>query len=283
MSYANFIKEVWSAAILEASETALVFGSVVNRDYEGEITAGGDTVRINTIGDPTVKTYDRASAIDAAETLESAQQLLVIDQEKYFNVKVSDIDRVQANVNLMAQATKRGGYRLAKTADSFLATTLANGTSAGNTLSDASISKQASSDDAYELLVELGVALDEVDVPDTERFCIVSPAFHGLMLRDARFVSFGTDRNGETLANGKIGAAAGFTLYKSNQLTTDASGNATLQAGHPMAATFAQQLLETEAYRPELGFDDAVKALHVYGAKVTRPEFLAKVEVAIGS
>jgi N4-gp56 family major capsid protein len=281
MTYANFIPEIWSRSILQASESALVFGSVVNRDYEGEITAGGDTVRINSIGDPTVRTYDRASAITAAEQLSNSQQSLVIDQEEYVNFKVSDIDQVQANAGLVAEGTRRTGYVLAKSVDAFLATTLEAGTAAGNTLSDASISASASSDDAYELLVDLSVALDEADVPDSDRWCIVSPAFHGLMLRDPRFVSYGTDKNGNTLANGKIGAAAGFTLYKSNQVVVDASSHPTIQAGHPSAATFVQQLIKTEAYRIELGFDDAVKTLNVYGAKVTRPDHLAKVEVTI--
>jgi len=34
-----------------------------------------------------------------------------------------------------------------------------------------------------------------------------------------------------------------------------------------------------EAYRPQGGFEDAVKGLHVYGGKVIRPELLAKVAV----
>ena len=35
---------------------------------------------------------------------------------------------------------------------------------------------------------------------------------------------------------------------------------------------FAEQLSEIEAYRPELRFADAVKGLHLYGAKVVYPE-----------
>jgi hypothetical protein len=36
--------------------------------------------------------------------------------------------------------------------------------------------------------------------------------------------------------------------------------------------TFANQLTETEAYRPEKRFADAVKGLSLCGAKVTRPD-----------
>jgi hypothetical protein len=35
---------------------------------------------------------------------------------------------------------------------------------------------------------------------------------------------------------------------------------------------FASQLMSVEAYRPESAFSDAVKGLHLYGAKVMRPD-----------
>ena len=37
MAITNFIPEVWSAAILEALRAKLVFPSLCNRDYEGDI------------------------------------------------------------------------------------------------------------------------------------------------------------------------------------------------------------------------------------------------------
>ena len=39
----------------------------------------------------------------------------------------------------------------------------------------------------------------------------------------------------------------------------------------PDAVTFANQIARTDAYRPEKGFCDGVKGLHVYGAKVVQP------------
>ena len=41
------------------------------------------------------------------------------------------------------------------------------------------------------------------------------------------------------------------------------------------ATTYAEQIIKTEALRPEASFSDAVRGLHVYGAKVTRPEEIA--------
>lgn len=63
----------------------LVFAQngIVNRDYEGEITGAGDTVRITGIGPITVGTYSKNTDIGDPETLTDAQATLIIDQQKY--------------------------------------------------------------------------------------------------------------------------------------------------------------------------------------------------------
>lgn len=38
-----------------------------------------------------------------------------------------------------------------------------------------------------------------------------------------------------------------------------------------MALSYAEQIVKVEAFRPEKRFSDAVKGLHVYGAKLVRP------------
>ena len=53
----------------------------------------------------------------------------------------------------------------------------------------------------------------------------------------------------------------------------------TIIAGTNDAATYAETLSETQAFKPQDGFNDAIKMLHVYGGKVTRPYALASVAV----
>jgi hypothetical protein len=45
------------------------------------------------------------------------------------------------------------------------------------------------------------------------------------------------------------------------------------------AIAFAEQLNEVEAYRPEKRFADAVKGLHLYGAKVVFPDEIFVIKV----
>ena len=63
MAITNFIPEVWAAELLSSLKKSLVYAGpgVVNRNYEGEISDSGDTVRITSISRPTVGTYTRGS------------------------------------------------------------------------------------------------------------------------------------------------------------------------------------------------------------------------------
>ena len=48
------------------------------------------------------------------------------------------------------------------------------------------------------------------------------------------------------------------------------------------AIAYASQLSSVEAYRPEKRFADAVKGLHLYGAKLIYPKELAVVSINLG-
>ncbi len=67
MAFSNFIPEIWSARLLEHLDKVHVYASLLNRDYEGEIKAFGDTVHINQVGNITVKDYTGADIDDPEE------------------------------------------------------------------------------------------------------------------------------------------------------------------------------------------------------------------------
>ncbi|MCV4566237.1 hypothetical protein OFB72_27140, partial [Escherichia coli] len=93
-------------------EKSLVYGQrgVVNRDYEGEIKEAGGRVKIASIGQITVSDYVRDSDIADPEPLLDSEQMLVIDQQKYFNFYVDSIDKRQTNIEAMDAAMQRAAY-----------------------------------------------------------------------------------------------------------------------------------------------------------------------------
>ena len=113
-------------------------------------------------------------------------------------------------------------------------------------------------------------------IPRTGRWVVLPPWYHGLLVKDARFTGYGTAPQNDVLQNGVVGKAAGFTILVSNNVPyTTSTTKFKIMAGSPMAWTYAEQINKVEAYRPEKRFADAVKGLHLYGAKLVRSTALA--------
>lgn len=274
MAFSNFIPEVWSARLLEHLDKVHVYAGLMNRDYEGDIRAFGDTVHINQIGAITINDYTGADIADPEE-LDSKQMDLVIDQAKYFNFQIRDIDNVQSNPKLVDAAMQRASYGINDVVDNYLAGLLLAGADAENTIT----AETLTSENAYDYLVDLGVRLNENNVPMLGRWVVVPPWFHGLLLKDARFVGNGTGYNQAILQGGWVGDAAGFRIHLSNNVPVTGTTYSII-AGTNAAGSFAEQLVELEAFRLEKNFSDAVKGLHVYGAKVTQSGALAVLKCA---
>lgn len=299
MSITNFNPELWAKAVQANLNKQHVFAARMNRKYEGELKASGESIRISSIGRITSKAYTRnagagntaasptIAGIDRPEILNGASLWLVPDQMYYTNFEIDNVDHYQQVPDLMGEATREAAYSFADRADFFCNTTLQTGVAGttdgtGNRLQARTIGTGAGDDDAYEVLVDLGVKLTEADVPKMDRWVVVPPWFEGMLQKDVRFTNYGTQQNRDTLANGKIGRAAGLEIYVSNNISGSTSGTLavaggvyTIIAGTNDAATYAETLAQTEAFKPQDGFNDAIKMLHVYGAKVTRPYALA--------
>jgi hypothetical protein len=274
MALTTFNPELWAAALLSPFEKSLVYGFLTNRDYEGEITAYGDRVRINTISDPTISNYTKNSDMSAPEDLQSADQVLVIDQAKSFNFFVDSIDQAQNRAAVMAKATQRAGYKLKDVIDQFIAG-LYTGVAANNTIgSDGSpITPTANTAGtaAYEYLVDMNTKLTQANAPQDGRWAVLTPAYYALLQKDNRFVANGTPGNIDVLTNGRVGRAANMDIYVSNN-APKVSSNWKIIAGLNDAISFAAQITEMDAYKPEKRFGDALKGLMVYGAKLIRPD-----------
>ena len=270
MAVTNFIPELWSARLLNALDKSHVFANVVNRDYEGDIKKMGDTVHINTIGAVTIGTYTQNTDFSSGpETLATTDQTLTIDQAKYFNFQVDDIDAAQAAGDIMDKAMTRAAYGLADASDKYIAGILAGAADTSNTVSTSAVALTSSN--VYENVVKMRTILDKANVPTAGRWLVIPPEMYALILLDDRFVKTGGEMAEGILRTGLVAQAAGFDIYLSNNCVSASVSEKvtyTITGGVDSAATYAEQIVSTEAYRPEKRFADAVKGLHVYGAKV---------------
>ena len=278
MAFLSFVPTIWSARLLENLRKTLVYTQpgIVNRDYEGEISQVGDSVRISLVGPVSTADYTRDVDINAPEALTDAQMALVIERAKYFNFSVDDVDKIQSRPMIMDAAMQEAAYALADAADLYVAGFHAQVATANFIGTEAAPKTDlGTAGKAYEYLVDLGVLLTDAKVPTAARWVIVPPWFYGLLLKDDRFVKAGTPTSDMVLRNGEVGQAAGFRVLQSHNVPNTAGLKHKILAGTSAAISFAEQINKVEAYRPERRFADAVKGLHLYGGKVLRPSGLA--------
>jgi hypothetical protein len=278
----NFVPDIWSALILTNLSKTAVANGITNRDYEGDASVG-DSVKITSIVDPTITAYTGADM--TPEDIDDATQALALDQKQSFNFYLDDVERAQA-VNggaVLEAAITRASYGLSNVLDAYVLAAIATGASSSapdHQVAEATINTAAG---AYDALVAWAVLLDVANCPQEDRWAVVSPAFHGLILKDDRFVGAGDDAAAATRANGRVGQAAGMDIYKSNNLPAGpgAGAGTSMLAGSRVAYTLAEQVRKVEAYRVEKKFADGVKGLHVYGGKLTRPTCVVSADVIV--
>lgn len=305
MALNEFIPEIWSPKVLIALEKLHVFASLANRDYQGEIANMGDTVRISGIGDITISDYTKDTDISAPQALSDAQTALVIEKAKYFNFALDDVDQRQGVAkNLMDVAAERAAYQISDSIDNYVAGfyTYASSSnligSSGSPVTPTAGSMNTTTGigtgtTVYDYLVQLNQLLTQSLIPKQGRWCVVPPWVTTMLVQDIRFTAYNTpeanarlidgklDASGGNLGDQMLGRIAGMDVYESNNAphlsgTVGASGSHDVViAGHGMGLTYADNLVKVEAYRPPYRFADAVKGLHLFGAKVTRPQALA--------
>ncbi len=280
MAFVHFRPTIWSSLLLVALRKSLVYSAFINRDYEGEIAEAGDSVRITSVGRPTIGTYVPYQTSINPEQLADSSRTLLVDQSKYFAFEVDDIDARQAKGNVLPQLMDEAAFGFADVVDQYLASFYTS-IQAQNQIGSITVSASTPADAYDKVLVPAKVKLDEANVATQGRSIAVSPAFHGVLLRDPRFVKVNESGTSDGLRNGMVGRAAGFDILLSNNTPTTTGQEKVFMGGNNRAITFAEQINKVEPYRPQDSFSDAVKGLLLFGAKNVRPDSLVSANVTV--
>lgn len=266
MSLDNFIPEIWSARLLRHLDKNLIFKTLVNTDYEGEIKEYGDTVKIGQIGDVDVSDYVPNTDLADPQTLDGSQKLLTIDKAKSFNFQIDDVDKAQTHPKIMDKAMLRAGYAVANDIDQVIAGLWS---SAGTTTTVADIGHASGDILAYDVVVDAKQKMDELNIPEEGRWMVIPPWFHTELLKDADYKQSWMNY----MATGVVPNVVGIAMLRSNNIKT-ATLEYKIMAGTREAISFAGQVTEIEAYRMEKRFSDAMKGLYVFGTDVIQPAAL---------
>ena len=274
MAITNFQRTVWSAKIQKALETITGLKNHSDYQFEGDIKYAKE-VKILGVIRPTIKTYVPGTPIEREEGQDTSQ-MLKIDQYRYFNIEVEDIDKAQSQPGLMDALAEEAGKGLAEEADKYIAKIIKEGVEDESIDSiEASITKT----NAISTVEDLLAKLYEKNVKTTEELYLeVSPKVF-VTIRQALTELF--TENVEMSKKGAVGRYGNALVCVENNLpeTTESSKKIHILRTKK-AVAYVGQIDKTEAYRPEDAFQDAVKALFVFGAKVVRPNEIVCLKVA---
>lgn len=277
MAFDNFKEKVWAAGIQMELERLHVFGDGVNKEYEGVIKNLGDTVRIKQLGKPSIATdvFDASSrglTLNDPEEVPDSAISVVVDHRSTFNFKVKDIDEAQGANGVMEALRGETSEGLADVQDKFIAD-LVKGNVGVVTYNDKFNSGNVvtlTKDNLFSVVDLAQQALYENDVKTTTELEMIIPPWMNTLFRQS-FIHTDTD-NSSVLKNGKVGTYGSIGLKMSNNVAKDGSGNYYIQLRTKRAIAFVEQTVHIEPYRPEKGFEDALKGFNLWGGKIVRPK-----------
>ena len=279
-------------------DRASVVEAITNTDYAGEISAFGDSVKI--IKEPVISVSDYTRGSDTTATKLTDQELtLVVDSAKAFKFIVDDIESNMSHVNFKEVATSSAAYALRDSYDAAVIAAMFSGVSTSGPDhvlgADASAATQSmgahqggsnaidltGSDgtgaDPLDVMAFMAKLLDEQSIPEEGRWFVAPPSFYNeLSQSGSKLMSVDFNAGQGSIRNGLVssGKLRGFDMYKSNNVAATSTSTGKIMAGHISSTATAQTIISTEVLRDPSSFGDIVRGLHVYGAKVLRPEAL---------
>jgi hypothetical protein len=290
-----FLPAIYSKKVLNFFRKASVAEAITNTDYEGEISAFGDSVRI--IKEPviSVSSYTRGSNTTATK-LTDEEVNLVVDTANAFKFIVDDIETSMSHVNFKEVAASSAAYALrdafdaaviaagfaglsASSPDHIIGADAAAGTAGLNetTASVDLLGSDGTGVDALDLLARMAKLLDDQNVPEEGRWVVAPPSFYEELSRSgSKLLSVDFNAGQGSIRNGLVtsGKLRGFSMYKSNNVAATTTATGKIMAGHISAICTAQTITSTEVIRDPDSFGDICRGLHVFGVKVLRPEAL---------
>ncbi len=300
-----FLPSIYSKKVLNFFRKASVVEAITNTDYAGEISAYGDSVKI--IKEPVISVSDYTRGSDTTATKLTDQELtLVVDSAKAFKFIVDDIETNMSHVNFKEVATSSAAYALRDSYDAAVIAAMFSGVSTSSPDhvlgADAAAATQTMAQhqggsnsidltgsdgtgaDPLDVMAFMAKLLDEQSVPEEGRWFVAPPSFYNeLSQSGSKLMSVDFNAGQGSIRNGLVssGKLRGFDMYKSNNVAAASTASGKILAGHISSTATAQTIISTEVLRDPSSFGDIVRGLHVYGAKVLRPEALVSAFYAI--
>lgn len=285
MSITNFQQTIWSKKFNQALEKITSLRKHCDFKYEAD-SKNAKEVKILNVVRPTIKTYVPGTAI-TREGATDGSMILKIDQYRYFNFEVDDVDKAQSVPGLMDELTMEASRGLSEEGDKYVASLVKTGVEdEENPLAQSSSVISLSKTNAVRSVEDGFAKLYENDCKVTDVFYLEVAPKPFTTYREA-LTELSTN-NPEILKKGAVGKINNAYVCIENLLPTGKAGEGSIKDDvhynilrTNKAIAFTEQINKVEAYRPQDAFSDALKGLYTFGALITRPQEIYVIKTAM--
>ena len=263
-----FIPEIWDASVQRTLEDNLVLKKICNMKPKKDIQEAGDTIYFNGLADPNVSDY--TGSLDH-ESLVDDQVSLLIDKQKKYAFKVTDVEQSMANVDLKGSQAQRAAYQLKDAIEKDVFQNVYTEAAAG-TVTDATCDSATILGD----VTQAQVYLAENNVTEDNMWMLITPAIMAkLKLAGIVFsINEGVNGKGVTAYTKDLG----FDIYVSNTVYKN-GGVHYCMAGSYQSIGFAEKLLGVRHLQAENSRAMLVDDVALYGYKVIKPKELVRMDL----
>ena len=204
----------------------------------------------------TVAEYHTAGAEILGNNIEHGEKIITIDDLLIANTFISKIDEAKNHYDVRAEYSKQMGQALAQTYDRNLLSMAvkaardpsgigAGVAGQGNAASDA-IGATPTTTQLVTAIYDAAATLDTANVPEDERFVIVSPATFYALVQEDKLINRDFGSNG-SYSDGTIMRVAGMQIIKSNNLVIDHTSSANVAKYPDYASKYTVNGSDTKA------------------------------------
>lgn len=261
-----FIPEIWDASVLRTLEDNLVLKKICNIKPSKDISKAGDTVYFNGLADPTVSDY--TGTLDH-EALADDQIALLIDKQKKYAFKVSDVEQAMANVDLKGSQAQRAAYQLKDAIEKDVFQNVYNQAAAG-TVTDTTC-------DSASVLGDITTAsqyLEENNVTGDNKWLLITPAIKAKLVLAGIVFSINEGFNGKGAM--EYARYLDMDVYVTNTVYVN-GGVHYCMAGSYQSIGYADKMLGVRHREAENSRNMLVDDVALYGFKVIKPKELVQL------
>jgi len=217
--------------------------------------SNGKSAQFPAIG-KTIAEYHTAGAEILGNTIEHGEKVITIDDMLIANTFISNIDEAKNHYSVRSEYSKQMGQALSQTYDRNLLSMAvkaardpsglgAGVAGQGNASSENLGTLTPSISQIVTGIYDAAAALDERNVPETERYVIVSPTVYYGLVQEDKLINRDFGQNG-SYSDGTVLNVAGMTIVKSNNMAVDhttATGVPDFNSKYAVDATDARALV----------------------------------------